>query len=374
MTSMTQHPESRRDDQQSADEPARAHRRLMVGVDTHKYVHVAVALDEHGARVGELSIAVDAAGYRLLEAWASGLGQVLAFGVEGTGSYGAALASMLRRHGHRVVEVARPDRRDRRLRGKNDLLDAENAARSVLAQKATATPKTHDGAVEMMRQIKVAKDTAVKARTAAMICLKTLLVTAPPELREQLEPLSKAALLERCAALRPGAVTSPLAAAKHALRAMARRWRDLDVEIKEHEALLAALTRQVAPQLVEAFGIGPDTAAEVLIVAGDNPARVRSEGAWARMCGVAPIPASSGTTTRHRLHRGGHRQANAALYRAVIVRMQHHEPTRAYVARRTAEGRTKAEIIRCLKRYLAREIWSLTRHLRSPATTPPTPS
>ena len=201
------------------------------------------------------------------------------------------------------------------------------------------------GAVEMLRQIKIGKDTAVKARTAAMLCLKALLVTAPPELREQLEPLPKMALLERCAGLRPGPVSTPLAAAKHALRALARRWRDHDTEIKDHEVLLATLTHQLAPRLVEAFGVGPDTAAEVLLVAGDNPDRVRSEAAWARMCGVAPIPASSGTTTRHRLHRGGNRQANAALYRAVIVRMQHHAPTRAYVARRITEGRTKAEIM-----------------------------
>lgn len=342
--------------------------RVVIGVDTHKYVHVAVALDELGTVRGDTAVPADRSGYERLLAWAGGMGKIAAFGIEGTGSYGAGLASLVRRRGHKVIEVARMDRRDRRLRGKNDLLDAHNAARVVLAGTATAIPKAADGVVEMLRQVKVAKDTAVKARTAAMITLRALIVNVAPELRESLQGLPKMALIERCAGLRPGQVDTPLAASKHALRSLARRWRELSAEVKEHEALLERLTREVAPQLVDAFGIGPDTAAEVLIVAGDNPQRIRSEAAWAKLCGVAPLPASSGTTTRHRLNRGGHRQANAALYRTVIVRMQHHEATLAYVARRTTEGRTKAEIIRCLKRFLAREIWALMRPLREGST------
>jgi hypothetical protein len=339
-------------------------RRIAIGIDTHKFIHVAVALDELGTFLSDIAVSVDQGGYERLRRWATSQGRVIAFGIEGTASYGAGVTSFLRRHGHPIVEVARADRRDRRLRGKSDLRDAENAARAVLAGRATAIPKSADGVVEMLRQIKVAKDTAVKARTSAMITLQALLVTAPPELGEELGDLSKTLLSERCLALRPGKVETPLAAAKHVLRSLARRWRDLSAEIKNHEALLSGLTRELAPQLVDAFGVGPDTAAEVLIVAGDNPRRIRTEAAWARLCGVAPIPASSGTTTRHRLNRGGHRQANAALYRTVIVRMQHHEPTRAYVARRTEEGRTKKEIIRCLQRFLAREIWALMRPLR----------
>ena len=170
--------------------------------------------------------------------------------------------------------------------------------------------------------------------------------------------------------MRPGPVTSIEAAAKHTLRSIARRWQQLHDEITAHEKLFAELTTAAAPGLSAAFGVGADTAAEMLIVAGDNPERVRSEPAWARLCGVAPIPASSGKTNRHRLNRGGHRQANAALYRTVIVRMQHHAPTKAYVARRTAEGKTKAEIIRCLKRLLAREIWALMRPLRETPQAP----
>ncbi len=206
----------------------------------------------------------------------------------------------------------------------------------------------------MIHHIKIARDGAVKARTQAMVTLKALIVTVPAELREHLTGLSKTALIERCAGLRPGELTTPPASAKHALRSLARRWQDLTEEIKIHDQLLAKLTKQHAPDLVDAFGIGPDTAAEVLILVGDNPERIRSQATFAKLAGVCPIPASSGKTVRHRLNRGGHRQVNAALYRTVIVRMRFHQPTIDYVARRTAEGKTKQEIIRCLKRYLAR--------------------
>jgi len=312
-----------------------AHRRVVIGVDTHKYVHVAVALDDFGTKLESRSFPADSGGYVQLLDWAAGLGGKLTFAIEGTGSYGAGLTSAVRRRDIGVIEVMRTDRRDRRLRGKSDTLDAENAARAVLAGHASAIPKSADGMVEMIRQVKVAKDVAVKARTSAMISLKQVIVNAPPELREELQPLSKMALVHRCAGLRPGQVTTILASSKYTLRAMARRWQQLNTEIIGHEKLLAELTAQAAPDLSAVFAVGPDTAAEMLIVAGDNPDRIRSEPAFAKLCGVAPIPASSGMTTRHRLNRGGHRQANAALYRVVIVRMQHHEPTQAYVCRRT---------------------------------------
>jgi transposase len=345
-------------------------RNVAIGVDTHKHIHVAVALDELGGRLGELTVATDRGGAEQLERWAISHGRILAFGIEGTGSYGAGVASHLQRQGHRVIEVNRPDRRERRMNGKSDALDAENAARAVLSGRATATPKAADGQIEMLRQLKIAKDTAVKARTQAMVTLKTLVVTAPSELREQLDCLSKMTLIERCAGLRPGPLTTPLAATKHVLRSLARRWQQLQLEIKQHERHLAAITGVIAPAMVAAFGIGPDTAAEMLIVAGDNPERVRSEPAWAKLCGVCPIPASSGMTSRHRLNRGGHRQANSALYRTVIVRLRFHQPTIDYVARRTAEGKTKAEIIRCLKRYVAREVWAYLHPERREAAAP----
>ena len=228
----------------------------------------------------------------------------------------------------------------------------------MLGGQSTATPKTADGVVEMMRQLKIARDTAVKARTAAMITLKQLVVHAPPQLREALQALTDRRLLTRCAALRPGPLDTPAASATHTLRSIARRWFTLAEEMTTHDRHLTRLTTETSPSLCESFGVGANTAAELLILCGDNPTRIRSEVAFAKLCGAWPIPASSGRTTgRHRLYRGGHRQANAALYRAVIVRMQFHQPTVDYVARRSADGRTKREIIRCLKRFLARELY-----------------
>jgi transposase len=340
--------------------------KIVVGVDTHKHVHVAVALNDQGVRLGAVTVAADPGGYAQLVGWARALGEPERFGIEGCGSYGQGLVRFLRRHDFDVVEAGRPDRRDRRQRGKSDPIDAENAARAVLAGTATATPKTASGASEMIREIKLARDTAVKARTQAIITLKALVVTCPDDLRHELQPLSKAVLRDRCAALRPGTVSTPLAAAKHTLRALARRWQQLDAEIKTHDEILDALTADAAPALRQAFGIGVDVAAEMLILAGDNPERIHSEAAFAKLCGACPIPASSGATQRHRLNYAGHRQANSALYRSVIVRMRFHQPTIDYVARRTAEGKTKREIIRCLKRYLAREIY---HSLRAPALT-----
>ena len=336
---------------------ARSRERVLIGVDTHKHLHVAVAIDALGVKLGTLTISADSAGYVALEGWAAGIDRRAVFGVEGTGSYGAGLASFLRRSGYRVVEVNRGDRRTRRANGKSDTIDAELAARAVLSGEARTIPKSADGASEMLRQVKIARDTAVKSRTQAIVALKCIIVNTPAELRESLTGLADKRLIDTCAALRPGPVETPLAAAKHALRTIARRWLSLAREITQHDAILDALTLHASPTLRDGFGIGPDTAAEVLIVFGDNPERVHSEAAFAKLAGAAPIPASSGKTTRHRLSWGGHRQLNAALYRTTIVRMRHHQPTRAYVARRTAEGLSKREIIRCLKRYLAREIY-----------------
>ena len=361
-----------------------ARRKVIVGVDTHKHVHVAVAIDVWGVRLEDRSFPVDSGGYRQLIAWAAELGPIEAFGIEGTGSYGAGLTSAVRRAGHRAVEVNREDRRARRANGKSDTIDAELAARSVLAGQSTAVPKSADGSVEMMRHLKIARDTAVKARTAAIICLKQVIVNAPAELRESLAGLADKALIDRCAGFRPGSLGSTTASAKHSLRALARRWLFLNDEVHDHDHHLDQLTADTSPKLRDGFGIGADTAAEMLIIFGDNPERIRSEAAFAKLCGVCPVPASSGMTTgRHRLSRGGHRQANSALYRSTIVRMRYHQPTIDYVARRTAEGMPKREIIRCIKRFLAREIYQrvMTDHrartavicLESPAPAiPPT--
>lgn len=338
--------------------------RVIIGVDTHKDLHAAAVLDERGALVATATFDANTSGYRALIDWADGFGTVSRFGIEGTGSYGRGLAAAVRRSGSDVAEVMRPNRQDRHRRGKSDLLDAENAARAVLAGQAEAIPKADDGTVEMIRHIKVAKDAAVKARTAAMQSLKAVVITAPAELREALQPLPNMALLRRCASLRPGPTTTVTAAAKYSLRAIAQRWLALNEEITAQEKLLGTLTDQLAPQLTRAVGIGPDNASELLLALGDNAGRIHSEAAFAKLCGACPIPASSGKTRRYRLNRGGHRRANAALHRIVVVRMKYHEPTRAYVTRRITEGKTKPEIMRCLKRHLTREIWARTKHLR----------
>ena len=335
---------------------------IVIGVDTHKHIHVAAVMDTIGGILATLTIATDTAGFRQLLAWAQGFGKIISFGIEGTGSYGAGLTSFLRRQGHKVVEVSRPDRRLRRLNGKSDTLDAENAARAVLAGFATAIPKTMDGAVEMIRQLKVAHDTAVKQRAATMVTLKAMLVHAPEQLRADTARKTQRTLARTCAAFRPRSLVSPEDSIRHTLRSLAKRWLLLDEEIKELGNMIEELILGRAPHLLDEFGIGVDTAAEILIVAGDNPERIRSEAAFAKLAGISPIPAGSGMTSgKHRINHGGHRQLNAAIYRTVIVRMRFHQPTIDYVARRTAEGKSKRDIIRCLKRYVIREVYHLTK-------------
>ncbi len=335
-------------------------RRITVGVDTHADVHVAVALDQVGIRLGERHIPTTEAGYDEIERWALELGPVDAFGVEGTGSYGAGLARLLRRRGHRVVEVNRPDRSTRRQRGKSDPIDAEIAARAVLAGIATATPKSGDGDAEMIRMLKLTRDSAVKAQTQAINQIRSILVTAPASLREDLAGLTTATMLNRCAALpelHDSAVAAPVAAAQFALRLLARRYLQLRGEASQIKTHLRRLTDRAAPALTALAGVGPDGAATFLTAAGDNPHRLHSEAAFAALCGASPIPASSGKTNRHRLNRGGNRQANAALHRAVVVRLRWHEPTQNYMARRRALGMTNREVMRCLKRYIARGVY-----------------
>ena len=332
--------------------------RVIIGVDTHQDQHVAVAIDEQGVRLSEHRVVTNRQGYAELQRWSRSLGEIRAFGSEGTGSYGAGIARFLTNRGYAIVEVNRSDRSTRRRKGKSDPTDAEMAARSVLAGVANATPKSGGGEVEMIRMLKNTKDSAVKARTQAINQMKALVVTAPADLRETLDGLAAGALAKRCSSFRPGPLGDPTAAAKYALRSLARRHRQLGAEIQNLGAELDRLTRAVAPALVGTFGIGPDTAATLLVTAGSNPERLHSEAAFAALCGVSPIPASSGKTNRHRLNRSGDRQANAALYRIVVVRLRYDPRTKEYMRRRTGEGMSKTEVIRCLKRYVAREVFA----------------
>lgn len=325
------------------------------GVDTHADTHTAAALDELGRLLGHKTFPATAAGYTQLLTWLTGCGRVVAVGVEGTGSYGAGLARHLTANGIRIVEVDRADRRARRKHGKSDPADAVAAARAVQAGTATGTPKTRDGVVESIRALRVARNGAIKAHTASMNALRQMVITAPDQLRQQLTGMGAKTLVQTCSRLRPGDLSDPTQGVKLALRRLAQRCQMLAAEITEADTDLRSLVTLAAPRLVEQFGVGPEIAGQLLITAGDNPTRLRSEASFAALCGVSPLPASSGRTNRHRLNRGGDRAANSALHRVVIVRMRYHQPTRAYVERRTAEDLSKRDIIRCLKRYLARE-------------------
>lgn len=333
-------------------------RLISVGVDTHSDVHVAAIVDASGAVVARRSFPVSTRGYVALASWAESLGDVVTIGIEGTGTYGAGLARFLSDYGLAVVEVDRPDRRTRRRRGKSDTIDAEVAARAALGGVATTTPKTRDGDVEMIRILRVARRGAMKARIAAADQLHGLVQSAPEELRVPLRrPKTTKALAHVCAAFRGGSLTSPTAATKAALRSVARRFESLQQELDALDAELKRLVTRVAPQMLALPCVGVETAGQLLVTAGDNPERLKSESSFASLCGVSPLPPSSGRTDRHRLNRGGDRRANNALWRITLVRMQWHEPTKAYVERRTKQGLTKREIMRCLKRYVAREVY-----------------
>ncbi len=300
---------------------------------------------------------------------AEGFGRVLRAGVEGTGSYGAGLTRSLRMAGVRVVEVNRPNRAMRRRRGKSDAVDAEAAALAVLGGEAVTVPKDSDGPVEAIRVLKGTKDSTVKARVQAVNRLKNLLVNAPAHIREPLEGLSLARLVAQCKTLAPATIGTVAASVTQALARLARRIQYLDAEAKDTLQQMTALLHRTAPALLQISGIGPDSVASLLIAAGDNPQRLHSEAAFVALYGTSPVEASSGKTSRRRLNRGGNRQANAALFRTVLSRLRWDAATQAYMCRRTTEGLSKREIIRCLKRYLARTIYKIIRTaLAQPAT------
>jgi len=330
------------------------------GVDTHLDVNVAAALDPVGGLLGVAEFPTTLAGHRELLGWLSGFGPVARVGVEGTGSYGAGVARFLRASGVEIVEVDRPNRQARRRSGKSDPLDAVEAARAALSGRASGAAKSRDGNVEAIRALVVAKRSARSAKIQALNQIRHLSFTAPEQLRQRLAGVSRHHLAAHAAGLRPatGAGADPvITATKTALRILGRRVLALDEEKAGIDALLAGLVTQTAPQLLAVFGVGVDTAAALLVTAGDNPGRLRSEAAWAHLCGTAPIPASSGKVTRYRLNRGGDRQANCALWGIVITRLGNDPRTKAYMTRRLAEGRSKPEVIRVLKRYVAREVY-----------------
>jgi transposase len=319
--------------------------RHILGVDTHADAHVAVALDGLGRRLGHTTVPSTEAGYAALVGWAEEFGTLACAGVEGSGSFGVGLARFLRARGVEVFQVNRPNRQHRRRFGKHDTTDAEAAARALQADTATGEPKSADGIAEMVRTLHVARRSALKARTQAANQLRALLVTAPEELRAQLRGLSTAKLVATAARFRPGDPKDLRAMTKLAMRSVARRHQRLSEEIVELDEQITRLVCETVPTLTSLRGVGTDTAASLLVAIGDNPERLGSEASFARLCGVAPMPASSGKTVRYRLNRGGNRDANRALHVLALGRMSWDERTREYVAlgvRRRARARGRS--------------------------------
>ena len=333
---------------------------VVAGVDTHKDTHYAAVITVTGEHIGAAEFPATDAGYRALTGFITCHGALLRTGVEGTNSYGAGLTRHLHNVGIEVVEVIRPARQVRRMRGKSDPLDAYTAAHTALANNDTVTAKTSNGTVEAIRVTNAARRSALKARTEVIVQLKSLIVTAPEAVRDEYRNLTTGALIPKLSGSRGRAGDDEIEAhTRSALKRLAIRYQQLNEEITTYDTDLAQLVGVINPALVQTKGIATITAAQLLITAGDNPERLRSEAAFAMLCGAAPLPASSGKTTRHRLNRGGDRAANSALHKIAIVRMATDPETRNYVTRRTAEGKTKKDILRCLKRAIAREVFHL---------------
>jgi transposase len=330
---------------------------ITAGADTHRDTHMIAALDQRGGELGVREFATDPTGHNQILEWLEGFGTIDRFGVEGTGTYGAGLCRFLQRHDIDVVEVTRGDRQERRSHGKSDPVDAVAAARAAQSGKAVAQPKTRTGSVEAIRALRLVRRSATRDRTGAINQMRALVVTAPDDIRSMFRGVTIRQLVARSARLRPADPTTAAGATKFALRELARRVQALDTEIARVNAVLGPLVATTAPGLVARHGIGTDTAATLLVTAGENPVRLGSDAWFAHLWGSAPIDASSGLLKRKRLNPRGDRPANEALWRIVLVRMSSEPRTRAYVARRTLEGRSKREIMRCLKRYVAREIF-----------------
>ncbi len=326
------------------------------GVDTHKDFHVSAALDQMGRVLGTEQFPANADGFLRLETWLRSFGELSIVGVEGTGSWGAGLSRHLRRRGLEVREVNRPNRQRRR-KGKSDPADAISAARSVQSGEASGIPKSGQGPVESIRVLRMTRRSAVKARTQALNQVKAIIDTAPDEMREQLIHLPNGALVTTIRRFRCSG-TPEFSALKISLKLLAGRILEFDGEIAQLDELLGDLLMSTAPSLLSVRGVGPESAGALLVAAGDNPERLRSEASFAALCGVSPLDASSGRQQRHRLNRGGDRQANCALFRIVLCRLAWDQQTKDYMARRTGEGKTKKEVIRCLKRYVAREVYA----------------
>ena len=327
----------------------------VAGIDTHKFVHVAALLDGLGRVLGILAFPATDQGTTDLLDWFAIHGAPVSAGIEGTGSYGYQLTRRVQAAGIVVHEVNRPDRANRRRKGKSDPVDAEAAARAVLSGQATSIPKDREGAVESLRSLTIARNSAVKATTTASNQIKAILVGADQQLREDMTVKSLLQLANLAADL------DPIDGQRVALRSLGRRWLHLHSEIIELDVMIRALIRQTVPVLLTRPGIGIHSAAQLLITAGANPARLHSDAAFAALCGASPVQASSGQTHRHRLSRGGDRSANNALWTIANNRLIHDPTTRSFAARRKTTGDSRNDTMRVLKRYIARETFTIIR-------------
>ena len=336
--------------------------RVVGGIDTHKDFHMAAVVDRDAGRLLDTkAFSTTRAGYRALLRWMRHHGELESVGIEGTGSYGAGVMRFLNAAGVVTFEVDRPDRSDRRRRGKSDTVDAEMAARAVISGRRLSKPKNKNGRVEALRVLRLTRAGAVRSRVKALQLLRSHAISAADEVRDEVRSLTRMQLLRTVAAWRPDYddFDHPATATRIAMRSLARRILELNNEIADLDDLVKPLVLQLGARLLERPCIGVETAGQLLVTAGDNPGRVRSEAAWAILCGVAPLPASSGKTERHRLNRGGDRQANRALHMIAISRLRTDERTRAFTQRKLTSGKSKLDAIRCIKRYITREVYPL---------------
>lgn len=350
---------------EDSQEAATGH--VVGGVDTHKDLHVGAVVDEHDRVLATKSFPTTRQGYKQMLAWMRSFGDLQRIGIECTGTYGAGLLRYVQTAGIAVLEVTAPDSSDRRRRGKDDDLDAQNAAHAAFAGKRTVTPKSRDGLIESLRVLKTCRKTAVAARKVALQLIHNTIISAPDELRDALRNLTRMQLIRTLAAWRPDLsdYRNVASAYRIGLKTLGRRYLELHDEIADLETMIGAIVNELAPALVARNSIGRECAAQLLLTAGDNSDRIGSEASFAALCGVSPVPASSGKVTRHRLNRGGDRAANSALHIIAIGRLRTDPRTKAYVAKRVSEGHSKLEAIRCLKRYIAREVFSLISQRRN---------
>jgi transposase len=333
------------------------------GVYTHKDLHVAAVVDEHDRVLSTEFFPTTRHGYKTMLSWMRSFGAVERIGIECTGTYGAGLMRYLQRAGLEVLEVTAPDKTDRRKRGKDDAFDAQNAAHAAFAGIRTVTPKTRDGMIESLRVLKVCRKSAMSARRVSLQMIHSNIISAPDGLRDQLRGMTRMQLIRTLAAWRPDmtAFRNVARAYRIAFKSLARRYLELHDEIADLDIMITAMVDDLAPDLIGKNAVGYQSASQLLITAGDNPERLKSEASFAALCGVSPIPASSGQTRRHRLNRGGDRAANSALHIIAIGRLRTELRTQDYVAKRQTEGLSKMEALRCVKRYIAREVYYCLR-------------